>query len=68
MFNRDVCFVQTDGKINNPHPHKKGDISMLWLHTDGYAVRNDGMDYSIAKIDSDDFEQGPVPNWRTYYG
>lgn len=62
----DVYFIQTEGTINNPHHHRKGDTGSL--HTDGWAVRNDGSTYSIAEIHSDDFESGAVPQWRTYYG
>lgn len=62
----DVYFIQTEGSINNPHAHRKGDLT--WIHTDGWAVRNDGLNYSIAKIHSDDFERGAEPQWRTYYG
>ncbi|MCU1580014.1 MAG: hypothetical protein JWP19_2218 [Rhodoglobus sp.] len=64
----DVYFIQTEGQINNPHAHRRGDGSLMFLHTDGWAVRNDGLNYSIAKIHSDDFERGATPNWNTYYG
>jgi hypothetical protein len=68
MGNGDIYLIQTEGAISNPHAHRKGDSSWMWLHTDGWAVRNDGYTYSIAKIHSDDFERGVEPQWHTYYG
>ena len=67
MMNGDIYFIQTEGQISHPHFHR-GDPGLAWVHTDGYAVRNDGFNYSIAKIHSDDFERGAEPQWRTYYG
>jgi hypothetical protein len=68
MSSGDIYFVQTEGQIGNPHAHRRGDSGMIWIHTDGWAVRNDGFTYSIAKIHSDDFERGATPSWHTYYG
>lgn len=68
MGTGDVYFIQTEGQIGNPHAHRRGSSDLPFLHTDGWAVRNDGMTYSVAKIHSDDFERGAEPSWHTYYG
>ena len=63
----DVYFIFTDASMFG-HTHtakKRGELS--YEHTDGWAVRNDGLTYSIAKIHSDDFERGVTPNFQTYY-
>lgn len=66
----DVYFIYTESSFMG-HSHKAvrqgQSVEPGYHHYDGWAVRNDGFNYSIAKIHSDDFERGITPNFQTYY-
>lgn len=62
----DVYFIYTEASFMG-HSHtakKRGELT--YTHHDGWAVRYDGLSYSIAKIHSDDFERGSTPLFQTY--